>query len=313
MRQVLATLLCVVAVMAASTPWLGGVWADADFAAVILPVALPVAVAALFIATRRLAPAMLTTLIAALSVHIALNELGPPPLTETINRAPLTVVTHNVWVDNVDPEATIASLIKSNADILLLQETNGTIAPYLDRLRRAYPYGSVCRRRCSLAIFSRFPVDRVRYRFRDEHDEPYGPPLVQTIVRPGGGRPPFLIVSVHLSRSLSGQARRDEWLELAGALQRAGPDAAIVGGDFNLVGWSTGMATLEWGMKPMQRATHGDLSWPARVGAFVLPFGAAPIDHIFAGPQWQVAPSRRLMATGSDHFPVAVRLYWKGT
>ena len=62
------------------------------------------------------------------------------------------VVSHNVSVRNRDPLGTVNALLASDADILMLQESDGTVRPYLERLTARFPYHTPCPRRCSLAI-----------------------------------------------------------------------------------------------------------------------------------------------------------------
>ncbi len=309
----------IIALLAAA-PFLGRYWGEADFVAAAVPVVPVFALLLLLVPTARRLPFVIV-IVAALCATAGLVWTEWPPARPAKLAKPakpwgITVVTHNVWVDNVAPGATVAALAASGADVILLQETNGTVWPYLERLRAKYPYASACRNRCSLAIFSRYPVDRPRFRFRDADGLPYGPPLVQTIVHPGGGHPDFRIVSVHLDRSLPGVMRTGERRQLARAVlqaadARAGAGDTVVAGDFNLVPWSTGMRDLDHDMRPLVRVTHALPSYPARLGERRVPFALAPIDHVFAGPRWRVRSARTLGATGSDHLPVMVGLDWQ--
>jgi vancomycin resistance protein VanJ len=216
-----------------------------------------------------------------------------------------------VWVGNVDPAGTIAQLAEADADILLLQEVDGTVAPLLKRLRARYPFGSLCRPRCSAAIFSRWPTERVRYRFRDGRGRPFGPALVQTRIRVPGVPTPMPIVSLHLSRRAdAGQLARDS-NTLVVAVARQQSPATVVAGDFNLPGWAPSMRRLETGLFPLVRATRGRATFPARLAGMPWPVPMMAIDHLFAGPGWAVSRTLVMPANGSDHRPIQVELVWQ--
>jgi endonuclease/exonuclease/phosphatase (EEP) superfamily protein YafD len=310
-RSGLAAALLVAALALAMMPWLGGLWPPADLLAAGLPAAPLLALIAVLVAPWR-GLAALWALAALMPAAAAILPAGE----ETALARPgprLVVVTHNVASANVDPALTARRLLASGADVLLLQEVDGTFAPMLDRLRARYPYGSVCRPRCSLAILSRVPMDRVRWRFRDEGDRPVGPPLVQSRLHVPGVSPPVPIVSIHLSRHLSLRHRERQRRALAAIMHRFGGAGLIVGGDFNLVPWASAMRRLDAAMRPARRVSGIRFSFPARWGGVAMPMPLVPIDHVVAGPGWAVARADRLAATGSDHYPIRVELVWQGT
>ena len=235
---------------------------------------------------------------------LAARELTSP--AAPVGGRSMVVITHNVARRNQDPAGTAAALISANADVLFLQETNGTFAPYLAQLRRRYPYGNTCRRGCSLAILSRWPLTRVRWRFHRPDGHAFGPGLLATsIALPWGGS--ASLATVHLSRAAGGADRERHRDALAAAVQQAGPASLVLAGDFNLSPWGTSMRQLERGLGPMSRVTRALFTYPA---GWPWPMPVVPIDHVFIGPAWRVAAVQRLPATGSDHYPVRVNLLW---
>lgn len=295
------------ALILASTPWTGERVAALDGLAPAWPVAPMLALAALAMARAR-GPAVIALAAIVLCGVVVLDQPRPDGGRESGLR--LRVVTHNVWVENVDPAGTVASLIGSGADLLLLQETDGRFNRMLPALRARFPYGSPCRGRCSLAILSRYPLDRVRYRFRDRAGRPFGPGLVQTRVHlPNGAIVP--VATIHLSRNQPRDIDRRRRVALADAVQRTGTAAMILAGDLNLVPWSARLRSLDRALLPMHRTTAA-FSYPARWRGRDVPFPLVPIDHLYVGPAWTVASTQQLPRTGSDHYPIAVDLIWRG-
>lgn len=220
----------------------------------------------------------------------------------------VTIVTHNVRVDNRDPLGTAAALAGSGADVLLLQETDGSVAGAIPRLAARYPYSTPCRQaRCAMIILSRWPIKATRYRIRDAAGRQIGPPLIWATIAPPGV-PPFTVATHHLPWPLPPRLQSARRAALIRALPGLDTRTLILAGDFNLTPWSFAMDDLDRGMAPLRRVTRALPSFPARFGADGRALPILPIDHVFAGPGWSVTRAERLPATGSDHFPLRVRL-----
>lgn len=296
----------------AASPWAGGPLPFVDLLAPAWPAAAGFAVLALMLSPKRSAAALLGLASLALCslTILALPRIGAASGSGPDGSVHLRVVTHNVWVDNVDPAGTAATLLQSGADVVLLQEVDGRFAAQLPVLRRAFPYTNTCRRRCSLMILSRYPIDRVRYRYRDAAGRQIGPGLIHTRVHlPGGVVVP--VATIHLPR---GSPREDDLarrIGLAEATRRADRQSLVLAGDFNLVPWSARLRWLDSALRPLVRTT-AIFSYPARVAGRAFPLPLVPIDHLFAGPDWRVASVQQLSRTGSDHYPILVDLIWQG-
>lgn len=293
----------------ALVPWAGGVVPAVDVLAPAWPLAPFLACIALAL-SPPLRPAALLALAALAACAALLGEQRPARADAADAGFALHVVTHNVWVDNADPAGTAEALAATGADVLLLQEVDGSFARQLPMLRRLYPYSNACKTRCSLAILSRYPIDRVRYRFRDASGRAIGPGLIQTRIHlPGGIVAP--LVTIHLPRGRAPAADARARRGLAAVLAQVDPGSLIVAGDFNLVPWSARLRALDDALRPVRRAT-AVFSYPARTEGGRFPFPLVPIDHFYAGAGWRVASVQQLPATGSDHLPVAVDLVWHG-
>ena len=283
----------------------GAVDSRLDLLNVALPLTIFLAAACIFLAVfKRDRRSMLVAAAALLIAYSGwpagnANDL-PAPGTGQIRQS-ITVISANLFRGNRSPAAAVDRLLAERADILLLQEFNNFGAE-AQRLAQAYPHHSHCPARCDLAIFSRLPADRPRYRFRDAAGQPVGPNLLWAVIRPAAG-PPFMVVSAHLSRPyLDPPQHRRELDMLADAVgRRAGP-GTILAGDFNVPGWTAGFMRLEKGLFPMRRTDGGHPTYPAgrSLAGWKLP-AVLPIDHLMAGQAWSLAASKGLTIPGSDH------------
>ncbi|KRA84447.1 endonuclease/exonuclease/phosphatase family protein [Altererythrobacter sp. Root672] len=219
----------------------------------------------------------------------------------------LTLITQNVGVVNSDPVGTIDALLASDADIVVLQETDGAVAPYHQRLKQRFPYYSPCREGCSAAIYSRLPLTEARYRARAADGAAFGPPLLWATVKLEDGTQ-FPIVTYHQPWPLPAE-RQAEWRnDLPDALAALGTQRLILAGDFNLTPWSSAMGQLDSDLAPLSRGTRAAFSFPARFAGLSWPVPFLPIDHVYTGPQWSVQNVEVLPAVGSDHHAIRADL-----
>lgn len=314
-RAPLRVILAGSATLLAMTPWLGRYSGNADALASFLPLAIPLGLAALLLPPWQ-RPGSLRIVLALLALGVSSTmfwreirgdtAMGGTP--ETGQSLTLTIVTHNLWVANADPEETIASLLASRADVLVLEEANGRMGPYLSRLEQVYPFGNHCPTGCDVVIRSKWPLaTRVRWRLRDGHGQPYGPGLMQTRVLLPDGQS-FPLLGIHLPHPTPPGPQRDRIAALGAALATMDRQRMILAGDFNLTPWARAMNFMEQSVAPLRRVTRASFSFPARIDGFVWPAPLLPIDHVWAGPGWETLSTERLPATGSDHYPLRVRL-----
>lgn len=308
-RPGLAWVLALAALALGGAPWLGHELLPIDALSSAIPLVPALAVGAVVLA-RSIAPRLLAGAALLLATPVIASNAWPHR-AEAHGGHRVVILTHNVSTANVDPAGTVAALLAGDADILLLQETNGPIRPALAKLRARFPYGSRCVHACSMMILSRWPTTRLRYRFRDGAGHPVGPALEQTAVQVPG-LPLVPIVTLHLSRHRAWAAEAAERASLVATLRAHARPATVLGGDFNLTPWSAALRELDSGLAPLARATRAVFSWPARLGGHRFPVPLVPIDQVYAGPAWAIASVRRLPRTGSDHYPVRVELIWRG-
>jgi endonuclease/exonuclease/phosphatase (EEP) superfamily protein YafD len=221
----------------------------------------------------------------------------------------VTIVTHNVSIRNHDPRATARALLASEADVLLLQETDGTFAPLLKALRRQYRYATPCKRdACSMAILSRWPIVNSSYRVRDSQGRQIGPALMRARIQPASA-PAFEAVTLHFPWPLPAQRHTKLRGQLAHVLPMLDRDELVLAGDLNLTPWSFAMRDLDAALQPLTRVTRALPSFPARLASGrSISWPLLPIDHVFIGRAWITSSIDRLPRTGSDHYPVRVRL-----
>lgn len=227
-----------------------------------------------------------------------------PEFTRTIPAAEeggetVRVLTHNVWRSNRDPAGTAQAIVDAKADVVMLQEVDGSFQPMLAALRQHFAYATKCPQGCDLAIFSRWPIADSDYFLKDAHGQKFGPAMLWARIAGPDSRA-FTVVTLHYPRPTSrDQAVRRR--DVARALARIDRDPLIVAGDMNLTPWAAAMREQDRAFAPLTRMTRALPSWPRT-------FPVLPIDQLYAGPDWGLVSARRLPATGSDHAPVLVTL-----
>lgn len=241
---------------------------------------------------------------------IALIGLAPvalrmaPELVRDVPRArsgmmQARVLTHNVWRKNADPADTAQIILDARADVVMLQEVDGSFRPMLAALRQKLPYATGCPASCDLAILSRWPIADSGYFLKDATGRKFGPPVLWARII-GPDQRPFTVVTLHYPRPTS----RDQAVRMravAQALARIDREGLVVAGDMNLTPWAAAMDAQDQSFAPLTRMTRALPSWPR-----AFPF--LPIDQLYAGPEWGLVSAERLGATGSDHRPVLVTL-----
>jgi len=235
-----------------------------------------------------------TPLTGSVSAHAASSGCGP---------ATLRVVSANVWFANPDPEALLAWLMQSNADVIALQEVNAAWTEALARLAPAYPYRKVLSREdpYGIALLSRWPLQRVE---AVDFAEDGLPSLVASVDI--GGRP-LQVIALHTHWPVFPdlQAARDRVLARAAALAHTQTEATILLGDLNLTPYAPAFARLltESGL----RDAFAEQAWRPTWQAGFWPL-ALPIDHVLVPAGSCVLAQAIGPDIGSDHRPLLVTL-----
>jgi endonuclease/exonuclease/phosphatase (EEP) superfamily protein YafD len=214
--------------------------------------------------------------------------------------APAFSVAHlNVFVENKTPDATVDVLLKTDADVLVLNEFTDLIStrllvkgafdkyPYHVLVPRQTPFGA--------AIFSKYPFDDVQRVGRAQL------PSVR-IVLPEGD---FVrVVAVHPEPPLSSGASQfwDQDLKTFGRLvaDAGGDEPVALVGDFNGTRWQPPFGHLLAGSLRDAHETIGKgltFSWPVNKG--FVPF--ARLDHALHSDRLFPLAVTELADAGSDH------------
>ena len=265
---------------------------------------------ALFVPRRRRGTGFWANVIAML-----LLLAGPMPLllAERWQAAPrscqgatLRIVQFNLWKENVATRSAARWIRLVDPDLMLLEEARNAVAvPSL--LRDLYPYSQNCvaEGACSTLILSkRAPLASGGLARGDPENRAGLSAAWMRVAFPDG---PFTVVAVHLGRPWPFQRFDGERAELIRYVRTQSPATTVVAGDFNLPGWTFQQRRLEAGMG-LARRSRGLPTWPAVMGGHRVPAPLLPLDHLFAGRDWQVVDIRRGPFLGSDHYPLVIDL-----
>ncbi len=291
--------------------WLSG-WLDV--VAAFAPIWLAMSVLGAALAWPTLGPQMRRpALVAALvgvvagALLIAPELLRPTPVTAPAGLGPpLTVLTFNTWDDNRQPDATVDAIIRTNADIVMLQEYFGLSMDSRQRLFAAYPYRAGCPAGCDLVMLSKRPwlVGGPDSAGHDPHDTA----IWGETSAPDGQ--PVDVLTFHYMWPLPPAGQAWQRAMVAGIVERLPKASLIVGGDNNLPPWTAALKRQDAAFAPMTRRDKALFTWPAAISHIGrgVPMALLPIDHLYAGAAWKTLAVRRLPRAGSDHFGILVTL-----
>ena len=234
---------------------------------------------------------------AALSSALVVPELmKATPIRRGRGRA-LRILSANVWFSNPTPAEAVSAILARDADIVFLQESNGSLRGELYRLRLQYPFGSECPD-SGERIFVKSPILAQGCGL----GSPAGD-LVWVQIAMADGRP-VTLVTAHFSKPFPPAEQQAEREALAAKIRSLPNDDLILTGDFNTTPWSFAMRRQDRSLMPLQRRTIAWSTWPARLvkSGWLWPVPFLPIDHIYSSPRWGKARLSRLRVPGSDHF-----------
>lgn len=248
----------------------------------------------------------LNSVAAALSLAIVAPELARLRRVGRLDRPALRILSGNLYRLNPVGEDAVAAILARDADAVILQEAGRRLTRSLDRLSASYPHVAVCPH-SNLMIYSRSPI--VAHRCHcDEAQTPRGRLLTATISLADGGT--VTLATTHFSHPYRGGVQALERGALAAALSGTGADHLILAGDFNTTPWSRAMRHQDRMLAPLRRWSIAWFTWPARLPYWRRDWPAPllPIDHLYAGPEWDQVRLRRVRIPGSDHFATEATL-----
>jgi endonuclease/exonuclease/phosphatase (EEP) superfamily protein YafD len=219
----------------------------------------------------------------------------------------LRLLTLNAWDENGAVNGTVAAIMRSGADVVLLQERAG-LRNAVRALSATYPVSVWCQGPpAQYVIFSKRPVTAAgcvaaRGGYRG------GVALAWATIAAPDGRP-ATIVTTHLDWPVPPGRQASQSSNVAAILKRLGGDL-IVAGDFNTPPWTWRMADQDRSFAPLTRRTRALPTWPARIARLdlVWPAPFVPIDHLYADPHWTARDIRLLRTPGSDHLGILTSL-----
>lgn len=302
--------------------WFGGVLGFADARLDLLNLAMPAyasIVGACGLAVFLLRPRnRLTQVVVGLALCVTILA-GTPVAVEFISGlggrlgspigrpGDLRLLSLNLWDANPDINGSEAAILRSDADVVTLQEALKLHISASPEFRRRYPYKATCATSwgCEIVIFSKTPIRASGSLSTGDRSDIGGLWLVWVDVVAPDDRP-VRIVSTHLAHPDRDRDQPRQWRVLQaylGALS-GGSDRLILTGDFNTTPWSYSLRSNEGRLRPLTRRTHAVYTWPrARTSIVPAPFPLLPLDQLFAGPDWKTVSVRRLK-TPSDHYGV---------
>jgi endonuclease/exonuclease/phosphatase (EEP) superfamily protein YafD len=207
----------------------------------------------------------------------------------------LRVMSFNTWARNADVGEIAAEVRRQQPDIVGMMEFVPPKARLRGLLRQRYPHQADCtdRPHCYLALFSRWPIEKVSARSLWE-----GPPYLHAVVRTPQGRVHVFVVHTLRFPWLGSQLKQ---VRAMARIVRRTRGARIVMGDFNATPFSVMLHTFVRN-SGLRRQTWLP-TWPAWMAG--LPQLA--IDHVFISPGLaRVGGPWIGNAAGSDHYPVIV-------
>jgi len=221
----------------------------------------------------------------------------------------LSLMVANVLMHNRDASRCLGHIARLRPDIVLAVETDDWWLSQLQRLEHEYPY--TCHaplpNTYGMLVFSRLPLREPRIRYILD---PEIPSFHGCVVLPSG-----VPVNLHFlhpkppaPQESKTTTRRDAELLVVGKIIQHHDGPTVVAGDLNDVAWSHTSELFRRlsrlldprigrGLLPTFHADHKLLRWP--------------LDHVFHSAHFRLQHLERLAHTGSDHFPIYIRLSYE--
>lgn len=217
-----------------------------------------------------------------------------------------SLVICNVYMKNKDSTKCLEVVTDPDPDMLFFVETDDWWQEYLSPLEEKYKYTYKypLDNTYGLLLYSRLELAKIELKFLVKG---VIPSLHGRLVLPSGRQVNFRLI--HPEPPAPGEAKtsknRDAELVIVGKEVRDMDEPVFVGGDLNDVAWSHTTRLFQRisrlldprvgrGMYNTFNAKHWFLRWP--------------LDHVFISRHFSLLDIKKLGFTGSDHFPIFVKL-----
>ncbi|WP_437917747.1 endonuclease/exonuclease/phosphatase family protein [Sphingobacterium sp. LRF_L2] len=223
----------------------------------------------------------------------------------------IRVLISNVYEDNDDIKGCLEVVYRSDADLVLLLETDEKWARGLSCLDEKYAYQVKVplNNTYGMLLFSKYKLQQINIRYLVEADIPS---ISCHLELPSGQN--IQIFAVHPTPPVPNEnprsTERDKELLLIAKEAKESKLPVLVMGDLNDVAWSytTTLFLKMSGLLDPRRGRGFFNTFHAHY--FFLRF---PLDHIFLSPHFKLITLRKEKNFHSDHFPIFVQLQYEDT
>ncbi len=215
----------------------------------------------------------------------------------------LTVVFANTYWKNESMETLISGIQAMEADIIFLEEIQPQqFEEVLAQLPEyTFSYHEPVDFAFDMGVLSRVPVqDYTTHYFLP------AVPLLEVVVMVNNQELHLLGVHPHSPVTAKYTAERNVYLERLFEYVHTSDNSIVMGGDFNITQFSPVYRELLRDSRMIDTQKQFKLlsTWPTYVPTWV----AIPIDHVFVSPDVIVRERYRGENTGSDHWPIVVKV-----
>ena len=213
----------------------------------------------------------------------------------------VTLLQYNLRFDNTRKDEVLAMILKSDADLLTLNETSRQWMPKLEVLNAKYPHRFHCPEWQAIGgtmLFSKFPL-------RDDNN--YCHAYAALAVTEAYINNQWIEVGVVHMRWPWPASGPEQLVALEPRLRSMG-DNAIIAGDFNATSWSHAVGRFA-SLSGMTVARGFGGTWIYKwFPTSLAPFFGLPIDHVLSKGRSRVSRVKSLPSIGSDHLPLLAEI-----
>jgi endonuclease/exonuclease/phosphatase (EEP) superfamily protein YafD len=226
------------------------------------------------------------------------------PVRAAEDTAAITVAFTNTYWKQESMDQVITGIKEMNADVIFLEEIQpDQFATVSAHFSQEYPFAlhAPVEFAFDMGVLSKVPVKSQTIHF-------FMPevPLIEIVVEVNGKDLHLMGVHPHSPVSAEFTEDRNNYLKDLFAYVDNSPDSIVMGGDFNITQFSPVYRELLANSRMIDTQKNFKLTstWPTKAPLWV----AIPIDHVFVTPDVIVSERYRGAYTGSDHWPIVVRV-----